>query len=78
LSKKRKFKNDVFESIHKSATALLVVGAIDKATMKEFDESCIDKTPKLKLEQITQISEQTKDQRYFFLVKCTQTKSPTL
>jgi len=63
LSKKRKFKNEVFESIHKSATALRVVGAIDKATMKEFDESCIDKTPKLKLEKITQISEQTKDSR---------------
>jgi hypothetical protein len=36
LSKKGKFKNNVFESIHKSAIALPVVGAIDKATMKEF------------------------------------------
>jgi putative transcriptional regulator len=63
LSKKRKFKNEVFESIHKSATALRVVGAIDKETMKEFDESCIDKTPNFKLEQIMQISEQTKDHR---------------
>jgi putative transcriptional regulator len=63
LSKKRKFKNDVFESIHESDAAFSGVGTIDKATMKEFDESCIDKTPKLKLEQIMQISEQTKDSR---------------
>jgi hypothetical protein len=35
--KKRKFKNDFFESIDKSAAALRAVGAIYKATMKEFD-----------------------------------------
>ena len=45
------------------SAALRGAGAINKAAMKEFDESCIDKTPNFKLEQITQISEQTKDHR---------------
>ena len=63
LSNKRKFKNDIFESIHESAAALRGAAAINKAAMKEFDESCIDKAPNFKLEQIMQISEQTKDHR---------------
>jgi putative transcriptional regulator len=63
MSNKRKFKNDIFESIHESAAALRGVGAFNKAAMKEFDESCIDKTPNFKLEQIMQISERTKDHR---------------
>jgi putative transcriptional regulator len=36
-----KFKNDLSEAIHSSASALFRVGAIDKATMREFDESCL-------------------------------------
>ena len=34
---KPKFKNDLSEAIHSSATALHKVGAIDKATMRDFD-----------------------------------------
>lgn len=45
MTAKRKFKSDVFESIHASAAALLRVGAIDKATMREFDESCLVAPP---------------------------------
>lgn len=41
MTTKRKFKSDAFESIHGSAQALLKVGAIDKATMREFDQSCL-------------------------------------
>ena len=37
----KKFKSDAFESIHSSAAALLEIGAIDKATMREFDSACI-------------------------------------
>ena len=41
MATKRKFKSDAFEAIHSSATALQKVGAIDKTTMKRFDESCL-------------------------------------
>lgn len=33
------------ESIHSSAEALLKIGAIDKATMREFDEACMAEVP---------------------------------
>ena len=36
-----KFKSDAFEAIHTSATSMLKVGAIDKATMRTFDASCL-------------------------------------
>jgi len=41
----KKFKSEVFELIHESASALLAVGAISKATMREFDESCLATVP---------------------------------
>lgn len=56
----KKYKSDAFESIHLSAVALARVGAIDKATMKEFDEACLAKTPELKASQIKRIREKNK------------------
>lgn len=41
MTTRRKFKSDAFEAIHASAQALQKVGAIDKATMREFDETCL-------------------------------------
>ncbi len=41
MTRNRKFKSDAFEAIHSSASAMLRVGAIDKATMREFDASCL-------------------------------------
>jgi hypothetical protein len=41
MATRRKFKSDAFEAIHSSATALQKIGAIDKTTMKSFDESCL-------------------------------------
>jgi putative transcriptional regulator len=37
------FKSDAFEAIHASASALHKVGAIDKATMRHFDEASLVK-----------------------------------
>ena len=36
-----KFKSDAFEAIHTSASALREVGAIDKTTMRRFDDACL-------------------------------------
>jgi putative transcriptional regulator len=41
MTTKHKFKSDAFEAIHSSASAMFRIGAIDKATMREFDESCL-------------------------------------
>lgn len=37
-----RYKSDVFEALHRSATALHGVGAIDAQTMRNFDISCIE------------------------------------
>ena len=42
--KKKLFNSDAFEAIHASAKALHKVGAIDKSTMRSFDESCLTAT----------------------------------
>jgi putative transcriptional regulator len=41
MASRRKYKSDLFEAIHESAAALHRVGAIDGATMRDFDESCL-------------------------------------
>ena len=60
MTPKKKFKTDAFAAIHESALALHGVGAIDKATMCKFDESCIAKTPTFEATQIKQIRERAK------------------
>lgn len=54
---KPKFKSDAFEAIHSSASALHKIGAIDKATLRSFDASCIDVPAMLGPRQIKQIRE---------------------
>ncbi len=41
MATRRKFRSDAFAAIHSSATALHKAGAIDKATMRDFDASCL-------------------------------------
>jgi putative transcriptional regulator len=41
MTTKRKYKSDLSEAIHSSASAMYRVGAIDKATMRGFDVSCL-------------------------------------
>ncbi len=55
MTAKRKFKSDAFEAIHSSASALFKVGAIDKATMRDFDETCLTVTPAIGPAEIKQL-----------------------
>ena len=41
MTAKQKFKSDAFEAIHSSARALFKVGGIDKATLRNFDATCL-------------------------------------
>ena len=38
----RRYKSAVFEALHRSATALHEVGAMDPQTMRNFDIACIE------------------------------------
>jgi len=53
-----KFKSELSEAIHSSAEALFSVGAIDKTTMRRFDESCLVPTPKIEPGEIKRIREE--------------------
>ena len=55
---KMKYKSDAFEAIHSSANVLFKVGAIDKATLRNFDDACLVVPEEIKPEQIKQIREQ--------------------
>ena len=57
MPRKPKFKSDVFEAIHSSAQALYKVGGIDKATLRNFDESCLSVPSTIEPEQIKKIRE---------------------
>ncbi|HEY5107388.1 MAG TPA: DNA-binding transcriptional regulator [Caulobacteraceae bacterium] len=57
MTTKPKFRSDAFEAIHSSATALLKVGAIDKATMRDFDASCLAAPPQIEPSRIKQLRE---------------------
>jgi putative transcriptional regulator len=54
---KAKYKSDAFEAIHSAAIGLHRAGTIDKATMREFDESCLDHIPVFKATDIKRIRE---------------------
>lgn len=55
MTTKPKFKSDALEAIHSSASAMYKVGAIDKTTMRGFDESCLVSPPPLKPTQIKRL-----------------------
>ncbi|RWO04051.1 MAG: DNA-binding transcriptional regulator [Mesorhizobium sp.] len=57
MSKTRTYKSDAFEAIHSSARALYKVGAIDKATMRSFDESCLTVPPAIEPDAIKALRE---------------------
>lgn len=57
MNNKSKFKSDAFEAIHSSASALLKIGAINKETMRNFDDSCLINIPDMNPSQIKKIRE---------------------
>lgn len=52
-----KTRSDAFEAIHSAASGLRRAGAIDKATMREFDTLCLEPTPVFKARDIKRIRE---------------------
>jgi putative transcriptional regulator len=57
-TKSTKFKSDAFQAIHSAAQGLHRAGTIDKATMREFDVSCLDQIPAFDADDIKAIREQ--------------------
>ena len=57
MSTKNRFKSDISEAIHSSATMLHKVGALDKATMRDFDTRHLAVPPEIEPAQIKQLRE---------------------
>jgi putative transcriptional regulator len=57
MPKKPKFKSDAFAAIHSTVQGLYRAGAIDKTTMREFDESCLVVPTEIEPQQIKLIRE---------------------
>ncbi len=56
----RKFKSDAFAAVHSAAAGMYRAGTIDKATMRDFDETCLADTPPLAPAEIKQLREANK------------------
>lgn len=53
-----KSKTDAFAAIHSTATGLHSVGAINKTTMREYDDLCMDSIAEFNADEIKRIREQ--------------------
>ena len=53
----KKYRGDAFAAIHETMEALHGVGAIDRQTMREFDETCLAPAPALSPDEIKAIRE---------------------
>ena len=53
----KKYKSDAMAAIHETMEALHAVGAIDKQTMKHFDDACLTPIRPLKPKEIKAIRE---------------------
>jgi putative transcriptional regulator len=51
----KKYRSDAFAAIHESMEAMHDIGAIDKQTMREFDEGCLTPVQPLEPEEIKEI-----------------------
>lgn len=55
---KTKPKSDAFAAIHSAAQGLHRAGVITKATMREFDETCLEQVPAFDAKDIRRIRKQ--------------------
>jgi putative transcriptional regulator len=57
---KVKYKSNIFEAVHSSALGLHKIGAINKATMRDFDARCLELSPELKPAEIKKLREKSR------------------
>ena len=57
MKSKTKFKSEAFEAIYSAAQGLYRAGTIDKATMRDFDESCLVAPVEIAPDEIKRIRE---------------------
>jgi putative transcriptional regulator len=56
----RKFKSEAFAAIHSAVAGMQRAGTIGKATMRDFDETCLAVTPPISPAEIKRLREANK------------------
>ena len=59
MTQTKRYRSDALRSLHEVVKDLRAVGAVDKATMRDFDLSCLTPAEPLKPEAILRIREQS-------------------
>ena len=59
MTRTKRYRSDALRSLHEVAKDLHAVGAIDKATMRDFDLGCLTPVEQLAPEAIRHIREQS-------------------
>ena len=57
MTRKLKYKSEISEAIHSSVSGMYRAGTIDKATMREFDASCLSVPAQMEPRRIKRIRE---------------------
>ena len=52
MNKARQYKSEASAAIHETASSLYQIGAIDKKTMRSFDETCLEPVVEMQPEAI--------------------------
>jgi putative transcriptional regulator len=60
MTRNRRYKSEAFEAVHSAVEGMYRAGTIDKATMREFDESCLSVPAKMEPRRIKRIRESQK------------------
>lgn len=57
-NEEKQYRSDAFAAIHETVTVLHNVGAVDKVTMREFDETCLEPAPEMRGADIVALRQQ--------------------
>lgn len=77
MSTKTRFRSDAFGAIHEAARALHQVGAVDKATMRDFDLASFSAPRPFSPSEIKRIRENAKVSQPVF-ARCLNTSESTI
>ena len=71
----KKYRSEAFAAIHETMEGLHEVGAIDKQTLREFDEACLTPVQVLAPEEIRQIRQREHISQPVFARNLNETKN---
>ncbi len=74
-STRKKYRSDPLRSLHLAVQDLAAIGAIDKATLREFDAACLTNVEPLDPVQIKEIREEARMSQAVFALALNVTTS---